>query len=112
MEPHLRERCQRQSGADRVLRLVAHRQPALSDFDGRNILTLLTENWDSGICRPAPGMGASAGGAKPVEPSTILCASNADCPPDEECEGPSTSTADANVQFQGSRLQGDKWHIP
>jgi len=86
--------------------------PNVDGYDGRNILTLLTEKWDSGICRPAPGMGASAGGTKPVEPSTILCASNADCPPDEECEGPSTSTADANVQFQGSRLQGDKWHIP
>jgi hypothetical protein len=42
---------------------------------------------------------------------TTLCTSNADCPLGP-CINPFVSTTAANVQFQGSRIQGDRITIP
>ena len=78
-------------------------------YDGRNILTLLTENWDSGICADdsrQPGRAAS-----PPSRSTTALHEQRRMPPGN-LPGPSTSTAEANVQFQGSRLQGDRMAHP
>jgi hypothetical protein len=84
--------------------------PNLDGYDGRTILAVLTENWGAGICRnEATGEGDS----KRVE--ITLCATDADCIEEGEgtvCENPFIKTTASNVQFQGSRLQGDRITIP
>jgi len=83
--------------------------PNVDGYDGRTILALLTENWASGICS---GFGAQSGATWMPAPAVTLCTSNADCESPETCVNAGTSTTDSNVQFQGSRLQGDKITIP
>ena len=83
--------------------------PNTDGYDGRGILALLNENWASGVCTDtAP---ATTAGDGPLM-GTTLCTSNADCSGGETCVGPGTSTTAANVQFQGSRPQGDRITIP
>jgi hypothetical protein len=84
--------------------------PNVDGYDGRAILALVGENWGAGICGPLPG--SSAGGTMQIEPSIQLCTTDADCDSGEVCVNPFVSTADANVQFQGSRPQGDRILIP
>ena len=83
--------------------------PNVDGYDGRTILALVGENWGAGTCGAAPG---TQGGLKPLEPSIQLCTTDADCDEGETCLNPFVSTADANVQFQGSRPQGDRIIIP
>jgi hypothetical protein len=83
--------------------------PDIDGYDGRTILAVLTENWSSGICRVVKE--TSGNNEYPIVAVT-LCASDADCADGERCSDASTSTADANVQFQGSRPQGDRITIP
>lgn len=81
--------------------------PNVDGYDGRGIHLLLTENWDSGICAEVTPPGSTAG-SMPLA-STILCNSNSDCPGSApNCVNPFTSTTLANVQWQGSRPQGDR----
>lgn len=83
--------------------------PNIDGYDGRGILALLTENWASGRCE-ALGQTAAYNG---YGPSVALCASNADCNGlGGNCVNPGTSTVDANVQFEGSRRQGDRIQVP
>jgi len=83
--------------------------PDIDGYDGRTVLAVLSENWSSGRCEGAPG--TSSGGYGP-QPAISLCSSETECPGPSVCVNPGTSTADANVQFQGSRRQGDRITIP
>jgi hypothetical protein len=89
------------------LRSVAGPDPNGTGYDGRTILAVLSEDWDSGVCS---GSGATSGGPPPT--SLQLCSSDADCPSPQTCERPGTSTTTANVQFEGSRQEGDQITIP
>jgi len=79
--------------------------PNVDGYDGRTILPLLTEYWDAGICAAAP---ATGGGALQPIASTLLCSDDDECPPGSECSNPHFQSTEANVQFQGSRIQGDR----
>jgi hypothetical protein len=93
------------SGMSR-LRSVAG--PNVDGYDGRTILALIGENWGAGLCL--------AGGAEQLEhngQAAHLCATDADCPVEAPtCTNPFVATTAANVQFQGSRPQGDRISIP
>jgi hypothetical protein len=103
------------------LRSVAGPDPNMTGYDGRTILAVLSENWDSGVCMAAPAQGSG-----PPITALQLCSSDSDCPggakgscvlpagtPPAPCSEPAcTSTTTANVQFQGSREQGDQITIP
>jgi len=110
--------------------------PDVDGYDGRTILAILEENWSSGVCRQISGGATPSGYIKRVVEQ--LCTSDADCLGIDGmtsgeygqvrcvpqgaiepygtvyCEGGPgcTSTTAANVQFQGSRLQGDRITIP
>lgn len=82
--------------------------PNIDGYDGRGILALLTENWAAGVCESAP---AQEGEGKMPRFDFTLCASDADCEAFDEgsiCVNPFVKTTSANVQFQGSRFQGDR----
>jgi hypothetical protein len=82
--------------------------PDIDGYDGRGILALLTENWAAGVCGFT---GGSEGEDKMPRFDVTLCASDADCEEFEEggeCINPFLKTTSANVQFQGSRPQGDR----
>jgi hypothetical protein len=92
--------------------------PNVDGYDGRTILAVLTENWASGIC---DGAGATTGSG--YYEQTDLCTTPDDCPDSSVCHpagssipcdgGPAcVSTDTANVQFNGSRDQGDQITIP
>jgi hypothetical protein len=80
--------------------------PNTDGYDGRTILALLSENWASGVCAAPAEM---SGGMKSYPVQTELCTESF---PGCTCMHPGTSTTAANVQFQGSRLQGDRITIP
>ena len=83
--------------------------PNVDGYDGRTILALLGENWGAGLCL---GGGAEQGGGYPMA-AAQLCATDADCPVNAPtCTNPFVATTAANVQFQGSRPQGDRISIP
>jgi len=89
--------------------------PNLDGYDGRTILAVLTENWASGVCQDLTAQSGGFDGKKKV--ATTLCATDLDCTDNGvvrtgTCSDPSTSTASVNVQFQGSRMQGDRITIP
>lgn len=93
-------------------RLRAVAGPDEDGYQGRAVLMVLTENWASGSCQPeAIGGGA---GYKP-RIAEQLCTSDADCGIDEDCvdngDG-GISTTGNNVQWQGSREQGDRMIVP
>jgi hypothetical protein len=83
--------------------------PNLDGYDGRTILALLTENWAAGICDNS--LAQSGGIIKMPIIGTTLCTTSADCPLGP-CINPFVKTTAANVQFQGSRIQGDRITIP
>ena len=80
--------------------------PNVDGYDGRTILALIGENWGAGAAaRHRAPRAARAGHA------AQLCSTDADCD-GGTCTNPFVATADANVQFQGSRPQGDRITIP
>ena len=81
--------------------------PNLDGYDGRTILALLTENWASGVC----GADATSSGGYPEYPADQLCFTDDDCFRGT-CQHAGSSTTSSNVQFQGSRDQGDQIIIP
>jgi len=91
-----------------MTRLRSVAGPNVDGYDGRTILAVLTENWDSGFCTSAPDTSPQDDGGL----ERILCSSNADCPSGDTCTNAQVSTTGSNVQFQGSRAQGDKITIP
>ena len=87
--------------------------PNLDGYDGRTILAVLTENWAAGICEVNPPVGVEEG--RKNRPEVTLCSSDADCIAagvSDTCNNPFVKTTASNVQFQGSRLQGDRITIP
>jgi hypothetical protein len=83
--------------------------PNLDGYDGRTILAILSENWAAGMCIDS---NAQSGGLEKMRKiDTTLCATDEDCPVGV-CVNPFFKTTAANVQFQGSRLQGDRITIP
>ncbi|MGH3430179.1 MAG: hypothetical protein ACRDQZ_21860 [Mycobacteriales bacterium] len=82
--------------------------PDVNGYDGRTILAVMTENWGSGQCGPPPDQQ----GADTIDPDITLCATDADCSTGETCNNAQVSTTAENVQFQGSREQGDQITIP
>ena len=83
--------------------------PDVDGYDGRTILAILSENWNSGVCTGSPDMGAGADGMQVLNQ---LCATSADCQTGQTCTGAGVSTTSADVQWQGSREQGDQITIP
>jgi len=81
--------------------------PNVDGYDGRAILALIGENWGAGVCGANPG---TAGGSIPIA-DVQLCSTDADCD-GGTCTNPFVATDAANVQFQGSRPQGDRISIP
>ena len=94
-----------------MTRLRSVAGPNLDGYDGRTILAILSENWAAGICEGIDD--AQTDGMKRL-PAITLCATDADCDAfgGGECINPFVKTTAANVQFQGSRLQGDRITIP
>jgi len=82
--------------------------PDVDGYDARGILALVGENWGAGVC----GEPATQGGDPKPPLQTQLCATDADCGPGGVCGNPFIKTTAANVQFQGSRAQGDRISIP
>jgi hypothetical protein len=78
-------------------------------------MMVLTENWASGICGPEEQVGGASGGWTKSR-LTQLCVSDADCETDEVCDDNDInggySTTGNNVQYQGSREQGDRIIVP
>ncbi len=89
--------------------------PDSDGYDANGILALLSEHWAAGECE---GGTATQGGKKPYGPLVQLCGSDADCSfngpgsPAGTCVNPHVQTTLSNVQFQGSRRQGDRIIIP
>jgi hypothetical protein len=83
--------------------------PNVDGYDGRTILAILSENWAAGICTPPWAQSGGILVKKLI--GTTLCTTDADCP-EGSCVNPFVKTTAANVQFQGSRLQGDRITIP
>ncbi|MFN8642212.1 MAG: hypothetical protein U0802_11330 [Candidatus Binatia bacterium] len=98
-------------------RLRSVQGPDVDGYDANGILALLSEHWAAGECQ---GTTAQAGGNKtPYGPLLELCATDADCSVLDgagqatvSCINPHVQTTAANVQFQGSRRQGDRIIIP
>src|SRR5262245_53192513 len=85
--------------------------PNLDGYDGRGIALLLTENWGAGVCEGGPPMSGGAQTGRQSYPDVTLCATDEECVALEQgdtCRNPHVQTTSANVQFQGSRLQGDR----
>jgi len=86
--------------------------PAVDPYDGRTIMLVLGENFASGVCASPPGMSGAANSPGHNGVATTLCRSNADCPEGMPvCLTPGTSTTASNVQWAGSRPQGDKLKV-
>ena len=86
--------------------------PNVDGYDGRTILAVLNEHWAAGVCGAEPGQ---EGEGRQPRPELSLCATDADCEAlgvGGICQNPFVKTTAANVQFQGSRLQGDRITIP
>lgn len=92
-------------------RLRAVAGPNEDGYQGRAVMMVLTENWASGVCTAAPDIGTGAGWQPLVQ--TQLCTSTAECPGIQTCEGALVnSTTATDVQYQGSREQGDRMIVP
>ena len=92
-------------------RLRAVAGPDEDGYQGRAVIMVLTENWASGFCAGA-GAGAGAGWTPKVE-QLQLCTTDADCGLGETCVGDIVNATTANnVQYQGSREQGDRIIVP
>jgi hypothetical protein len=90
------------------LRTVAG--PNVDGYDANGILAIIEENWASGTC--VNNLGGGSGQEVGVATGT-LCRTDSDCGAGETCLGIlTTSTTAANVQYQGSREQGDRIVIP
>ncbi len=78
-------------------------------YDGHGVLLHIEENWGLGMCGPAP----ECGECEP-EPAQALCSADSDCDEGQVCvaTGLPYKTTAANVQFQGSRSQGDQIIVP
>jgi hypothetical protein len=85
--------------------------PNVDGYDGRGIALLLTEGWAAGRCTGTAEEGAQEGRKNRVD--IALCNTDADCEQfgGGTCARPFVKTTSANVQFQGSRLQGDRISI-
>jgi hypothetical protein len=96
-------------------RLRAVAGPDEDGYQGRAVMMVLTENWASGICGPEEQVGGASGGWTKSR-LTQLCVSDADCETDEVCDDNDInggySTTGNNVQYQGSREQGDRIIVP
>lgn len=77
--------------------------PDVDGYDARTILAVIGENWGAGVC--------DLNGAAVPRQLVQLCATDADCG-GATCINPFVKTTAANVQFQGSRPQGDRITIP
>jgi len=80
-------------------RLRSVEGPETDGYDARGILAVLTEQWGAGICSG----------------DDIRCSADSDCPSPQTCtvnDGVPYYSAEANVQFQGRRNQGDQMVIP
>jgi hypothetical protein len=89
--------------------------PNLDGYDGRTILAILNENWNAGVCDGLTGETSGVDEGKKNRVDVSLCSSDADCERlgvPGPCINPFIKTTAANVQFQGSRLQGDRITIP
>ena len=98
-----------QAGMSRVRSVQG---PDIDGYDANGILLLLSEHWGSGHCEAIGTTGASSNGKQVV---SQLCATDADCVGFNggaqvavTCVNPFVSTTTANVQWQGSRRQGDR----
>lgn len=84
-------------------------------YDGNGVLLTLEELWGLGTCSDVAAGGAcgSEGCEYPLAP-VATCAVDSDCSEGSTCdaEGLPYKTTAANVQFQGSRSQGDQIILP
>jgi hypothetical protein len=75
------------------------------------VLLHLEENWGLGTCSDN-AVASASGHPMPA----VMCSVDSDCGDDATCtppaEGLAYSTTAANVQFQGSRSQGDRIILP
>ncbi len=90
--------------------------PADNDdnYDGNGVLLHLEEQWGLGTCLGvAGGVCGDNHGCGPMAP-TASCSADSDCPVGSACvaDGLPYKTTAANVQFQGSRSQGDQIILP
>lgn len=81
------------------------------NYDGNGVLLHIEEAWGRGTC----AAGATSGETKMEQPEAA-CAVDSDCPAGSTCDAPVDGliarTTAANVQFQGSRSQGDQMRLP
>lgn len=77
-------------------------------YDGNGVLLHIEENWGLGTC----GFGATSNATGGAPEAT--CSADSDCPEGATCvaAGLPYKTTAANVQFQGSRSQGDRMILP
>src|SRR5690606_11266748 len=80
--------------------------PDIDGYDARTILAIVGENWGAGVCETV-----AQGGSSVPRPDVALCATDADCG-GGTCVNPYIKRTAANVQFQGTRAQGDRIIIP
>lgn len=96
-------------------RLRAVAGPSEDGYQGRAVLMVLTENWATGVCEDNNAV-SGAGASNGPRIQTQLCTSDADCGVDQECDDDDVnngySTTANNVQWQGSREQGDRIVVP
>jgi len=86
-----------------------------NEYDGNGVLLQLEELWGLGTCSDGAGGASSGGEGYPMAPEAT-CSADSDCPDGSTCEAPGEGlpykTTAANVQFQGSRSQGDQIILP
>ena len=84
-----------------------------NEYDGNGILVHLEELWGLGTCSNVIPEACGSGGCNNIAPFAT-CAVDSDCPVGGTCmaEGLPYKTTAANVQFQGSRSQGDRIILP
>lgn len=84
------------------------------EYDGNGVLLHIEELWGLGTCSGAAPACGSGGGCYPNGP-VATCSADSDCPVGQVCQAsgllPYKTTA-ANVQFQGTRSQGDRMILP